>query len=66
MTIFAAATAPRNERTKLGHAPIPLVTRTKAQQELKDAVERVYRKYGNDLPRFYEDVKKEIQIKQGA
>jgi hypothetical protein len=43
-----------------------LVTRTKAQQELKDAVERVYQKYGNDLPRFYEDVKKEIQIKQGA
>lgn len=64
--MLAAAAAPRNERAKSAHAPIPLVTRTKAQQELKDAVERVYQKYGNDLPRFYEDVKKEIQIKQGA
>jgi len=64
MTMLAAA--PRNERSKLNHAPIPLITRTKTQQDLKNAVERVYRVYGPDLPRFYEDVKKENESRRGA
>jgi hypothetical protein len=32
--------------------------------ELSEAVDRVYRKYGNDLSAFYRDVKKSIEIEK--
>jgi hypothetical protein len=32
--------------------------------ELSEAVDRVYRKYGNDLSAFYRDVKKSITVEK--
>lgn len=33
-------------------------------REIRDAVDRVYRKYGNDLSAFYRDVKKSITVEK--
>lgn len=33
-------------------------------RELRDAVDRVYERYGNDLSAFYRDVKKSITVEK--
>jgi hypothetical protein len=35
------------------------------EKELREAIERVYRRYGTDLPAFYRDVQKELQKRAG-
>ena len=37
---------------------------SKRERELRDAVERVYRRYGNDLNAFYRDAHREAQKEQ--
>jgi hypothetical protein len=45
---------------------LPQSPKTTTDEQFKEAVERVYERYGSDLSAFYRDVKKEIQIKRGA
>ena len=41
-------------------------TVTNDGRELREAVDRVYRKYGTDLTAFYDDVKKSIIVERCA
>ena len=34
---------------------------SKREKELREAIERVYQKYGTDLARFYRDVQKDLE-----
>jgi hypothetical protein len=62
-----SATLARNEGAVSNHRARLQTSRTTEQQkQLKEAVERVYERYGSDLSAFFQDVKKEIQIKRGA
>jgi len=60
------ATLARNESAARTHRTRLQAPRPTEQQQLKEAVERVYERYGSDLSAFLRDVKKEIQIRRGA
>jgi len=64
MTI--AESPSRKERMARTYFKLPQSPKTTTDEQFKEAVERVYERYGSDLSAFYRDVKKEIQIKRGA
>jgi hypothetical protein len=53
---------PANEKRQ-ENAPQTKSTDTR-EKEFHEAVEKVYRKYGTDLPAFYRDVQREL-VKRG-
>lgn len=63
---MTTATVTREGRRVRMHSAIPQSPKPRAEQQLKEAVERVYERYGADLSAFYRDVEKEIKIKRGA
>lgn len=54
---------PVNEK-KPEHPTVKSAPNTR-DQELIEAAERVYRKYGSDLPAFYRDAQRERLVKRG-
>lgn len=56
---MAAQTAERATKNTEELKPL-----SKRERELRDAVERVYRRYGSDLNAFYRDAHREAQKEQ--
>jgi len=53
---MASSTIPRPRKAATGIKPL-----SKREKELREAVERVYRKYGTNLTAFYRDAHREAQ-----
>jgi len=59
---------PTEEHNEQEHESTPQkkpVSASTREQEFNEAVERVYRKYGNNLSAFYRDAQKEQLEKRG-
>jgi hypothetical protein len=54
---------PASEK-KQSETPPPKSSTSNRDKELIEATERVYRRYGSDLPAFYRDAQKERELEK--